>query len=106
MPAMAYAKDAREHNFKPPLWREVRLGKEDLKIGDIVSFKPTAKNKAGHIGIVYIVRASGIKFIDQNGKGGAGIKINGVYPKLKNNGVEIRQMSRSNNKILRAFRYI
>ncbi len=106
MPSMAYAKDASEKHFKTPLWREVQLWKEDLEMGDIVSFKPTKNNKAGHIGIVYIVRASGIKYIDQNGKWWAGTKINGVYQKLPENGVEIRQMSRSRNRVLRAFRYI
>lgn len=105
MPAMASAKDASAKHFTKPLRKEIQLWVEDLKMWDIITFAPTTKNKYGHIGVVFRNTKDGIQFYDQNGIGWAGGQINGTYPKIKGNGVEVRIMKWWTRKLLRAFRY-
>lgn len=105
MPSMASAKLASSKHFPRPLRREIRIGVEDLRMGDIITFAPTTNNKHGHIGVVFRNTKDGIQFYDQNGIWGAGSQINGTYPKIKGNGVEVRIMKWWTRKLLRAFRY-
>lgn len=105
MPSLSKALLLSEKHLTSNKRYEVRVGIDDMKLGDVVSVNFPKPNEYWHIFVIHSQTKDGYYYYDQNGIGGAGNDVNGVYPKIKGNWIEKRFAKWSHFRILRCFRY-
>lgn len=104
---MGQLSSAKDANIKTtfPWFQLVKVGTEDLRSWDIITFWATKNNKHGHIAIVDNYNQDGVFIAEQNWVWGANKKTKDwSYPKLPWNQVRLRFVPRGN--ILNVFRRV